>query len=104
GLPEPDHPNSPQGVRLSRAGCQHCRDRVDRQAHRRKCPRPHPASEQDREVHGAARPPHRQEVPRPVRDPHAQAAPGYRGPHAPDGGRAHEARPRRRRGRRDQDL
>jgi 50S ribosomal protein uL3 len=65
---------------------------------------PDPAAEQDREVHRSAWPARRQEVARPVRDPHAQASARHRRSDPADRGRADEARPRRRRGRRDQGL
>ena len=79
-------------------------DRLHGQAHRRdqsavrsRCRR---ASRRSRQPFAA----HRQEVARAVRDPHAQARARHRRSDAADRGRADEARPRRRRGRRDQAL
>ena len=60
---------------------------------------PDPAAEQDREIHRSAWPPREQEIPRSVRNPHAQASAGHRRSDPADRGRADEARPRRRRGR-----
>ncbi len=65
---------------------------------------PDPAADPHRALHGAALAAHRQEVARAVRDAHSQARARHRRPHAADGGRADEARPRRGRGRRDQAL
>ena len=65
---------------------------------------PIPLPTQINALHGAARTARRQEVARAVRDPHAQAPARHPRAHAADPRRADEARPVRRRRRRDQDA
>src|SRR6266516_1292939 len=66
--------------------------------------RPGAAPDEDQQVHGAAVAARRQEVARAVRDPDPQAAARHPRSDPADPGRADEARPVGRRGRRDQDL
>ena len=63
-----EHPHPAQGLRLPGARRLDGRDRQHGQADRRARARADPAAEQDREVHRAARPAHRQEEPRAVRE------------------------------------
>src|SRR5436190_7175012 len=97
-----EYPHQAQGLRSPRAGPFNPRDRQNGQAHGRHCARPDPAADPDRALHRQPLAAHRQEEPRAVRNPHAQARARHRRPHPADRGRADEARPVRRRGRRDQ--
>src|SRR5450755_83232 len=98
----PEYPDPAQGVRSPHPRCVDARDREHGQAHRRAGPWTDPAADAYREIHGEPLAVYRQEEPRTVRDAHAQASLGHRRSDAADGGRADEARPRRRCRRRDQ--
>jgi elongation factor Tu len=104
GLPDgqPEHTYPPQGVRSPGPGSVDHGDRQHGQTDRRARARPDPAADASREIHGAALAAHRQEEPRAVRDPHAQAPAGHRRSDAADGGCFDETRPCFRGRRRDQ--
>ena len=75
---KPEHKNTAQGLRSSRARCVDARDRQHGEAHGRRGARADPAADAHRALHGQPLAAHRQEEPRAVRDAHAQAAARHR--------------------------
>ncbi len=99
-----EDPHPAQGLRLPHPGPVDERDRGDRAAHGRARGRPDPAADPQEPLDRQPIAARRQEEPRAVRDPHAQAPARHLRAHAADRGRADEAGPAGRRGRRDQGL
>src|SRR5205807_2476765 len=88
----PEDPDPPEGVRPPAPRPVGQGDRGDGAADRRPRGGSSPAPHRHQPLDRAPLAPRRQDLPRAVRDAHAQAITGHPRPHAPDRGRADEAR------------